>query len=100
MYPTNFEAMDLLQYLPDNNQSWIRPYADSIGWERLIAYYDKISLMLHNMRTGDTFRVLERVMPENYDLFIKCVYTILCEFAGYGIYDYHIEEQGTIILRR
>lgn len=92
--------MNLLQYLPDNNQSWIQHYADSMGWEKLIAYYDKISLVLYNMQPGDVFRVLEKVDPQNYDLFIKCIYTILCEFAGYGMYGYHIEEQGTIILRR
>lgn len=98
--PDQFIAMNLLQYFPDNNQTWIQPYADSIGWDKLVAYYDKIWLMLYNMQRGHIFRVLEEVSPNNYDLFMKCVYTILCEFDTYGIYSYYIEEQGTVILRR
>ena len=93
-------TMDLFQYFPDNNQSWIQPYADTMGWDRLAAYYDKIWLMLYDMPPGHTFRVLEEVSPGNYDLFMKCVYTILCEFETYGICSYYIEEQGALILRR
>lgn len=92
--------MNLLQYFPDNNQDWIRQYADSMGWDKLAAYYNKVWLMLHDMRPGHTFRILEEVSPDNYDLFMKCVYTALCEFDTYGIYSYYIEEQGTVILRR
>lgn len=100
MYPDKFKAMDLLQYFPKNNQEWIQDYVDSMGWIKLMAYYSKVWLMLYNLQPGHTFRVLEEVIPDNYDLFMKCVYTILCEFDTYGISSYYIEEQGTVILRR
>ena len=80
--------MDLLQYLPDDSRSWIQSYIELVGMERLTEYYDKV------------FRVLEKVSPENYGLFMKCVYSCLCEFDLYDICSYYIEEQGTVILRR
>jgi hypothetical protein len=92
--------MDLLQYLPDDNQSWIPPYVELMGVERLTEYYNKVFIWLYEMQPGESFRVLEKVRPENYDLFMKCVYSCLCAFDLYGIYSYHIEEQGTVILRR
>lgn len=100
LYPPAPMPMNLLQYLPDDNQSWIVPYAKSMGMDRLAEYYDKVFIMLYEMQPGESFRVTEKVAPKNYDLFMKCVYSVLCEFAQYGIYDHHIEEQGTVILRR
>lgn len=92
--------MDLLQYLPNDNQSWIPPYVDSMGMDQLAQYYDKVFITLYEMQPGDSFRVTEKVAPVNYDLFMKCVYSVLCEFDTYGIHSYYIEEQGTVILRR
>lgn len=92
-------AVDLFKHIPDNND-WIQAYAQSMGWDKLTAYYDKVWLMLYEMQPGHTFRVLEEVKPDNYDLFIKCVVAALEEFRSYGIGNYHIEEQGTVILRR
>lgn len=92
--------MDLLQYLPDDNQSWIPSFIESIGIEKLTEYYDKVFIRLYNLQPGESFRILEKVRPENYDLFMKCVYSCLCEFDAYGIHSYYIEEQGTVILRR
>lgn len=91
--------MNLLQYLPDDNQSWIPRYAESMGMDKLKEYYNKVFLMLESMQPGETFRVTEKVHPDNYDLFMKCVYSCLHEFGEYGIYSYYIEEQGTVILR-
>ncbi|OKZ08498.1 hypothetical protein [Bacteroides stercorirosoris] len=92
--------MDLLQYFPDDCQSWISSYIELMGVERLTEYYNKVLIRLYDMQPGESFRVLEKVSPENYDLFMKCVYSCLCAFDLYGIYSYYIEEQGTVILRR
>ena len=63
--------MDLLQYFPDNNQSWIPSYIESMGMEKLAEYYNKVFIRLYGMQPGESFRVLEKVSPENYDLFMK-----------------------------
>lgn len=91
--------MNLLQYIPDDN-TWMQRYADSMGWNELSEYYDKVWLMLYDMQPGHTFRVLDEVHPKNYDLFMKCVDATLEEFGTYGIHSYYIEEQGAVILRR
>ncbi len=91
--------MNMLQYMPENN-AWMKRYADCMGWDELAKYYDKVWLMLYDMRPGHTFRVLDEVHPKNYDLFMKCVDTALEELNAYGIHSYYIEEQGTVILRR
>ena len=64
--------------------------------ERLTEYYDKVFIDLYEMLPGES----EKVSPENYGLFMKCVYSCLCEFDLYDICSYYIEEQGTVILRR
>ena len=92
--------MDLLQYLPDDSRSWIQSYIELVGMDRLTEYYDKVFIELYEMLPGESFRVLEKVSPENYGLFMKCVYSCLCEFDLYDICSYYIEEQGTVILRR
>lgn len=92
--------MDLIQYYPQDNRTWIQPYADSMGWDKLVDYYRRIWLMLYDMQPGQSFHVLDRVSPHNYDLFAKCVYTVLCEFDTCGIGNYYIEQQGTVIIRR
>ena len=84
--------MDLLQYLPDDSRSWIQSYIELVGMERLTEYYDKVFIELYEMLPGESFRVLEKVSPENY--------SCLCEFDLYDICSYYIEEQGTVILRR
>lgn len=91
--------MNLLQHISDDN-AWMRRYADSIGWDELAKYYDKVWLMLYDMRPGYVFRVLDEVHPKNYDLFMKCVGAAIEELDAYGIHSYYIEEQGTVILRR
>lgn len=92
--------MDLFQYFPDNSQSWIPSYIESMGMEKLAEYYNKVFIRLYGMQPGESFRVLEKVSPENYDLFMKCVYSCLCEFDLYGVHSYYLEEQGTVIFRR
>ena len=76
--------MDLLQYLPDDSRSWIQSYIELVGMERLTEYYDKVFIDLYEMLPGESFRVLEKVSPENYGLFMKCVYSCLCEFDLYA----------------
>lgn len=92
-------SMNLLQHLPNDNQSWIPAYEEQMGIDRLAKYYDKVFTMLYEMQPGESFRIIEKVSPENYALFMKCVYSVLCEFGKYGIGSYYIEEQGTVILR-
>lgn len=92
--------MNLLHHLPDDSQSWIAAYEKQMGMDRLVKYYDKVFIMLYEMQPGESFRITEKVAPANYDLFMKCVYSVLCEFGKYGVGSYYIEEQGTVILRR
>lgn len=92
--------MNLLHHLTNDNQSWIPAYEEQMGIGRLAKYYDKVFIMLYEMQPGESFQVTEKVSPENYDLFMKCVYSVLCELSKYGIGSYYIEEQGTVILRR
>lgn len=66
----------------------------------LARYYDKVFIMLYEMQPGESFRIIEKVSPENYALFMKCVYSVLFEFDKYAVGSYYIEEQGTVILRR
>lgn len=89
---------DLLQYIPNDN-SWIQEMYDLLGEEKLVEYYDRVFLRMYNMNHRDCIYVLQEVAPENYNLFIKCVCTCISELISYGIYDYYIEENATVIYR-
>lgn len=92
--------MNLLQFLPNDHQSWMAEVAATMGWENLGIYYNRVLTMMLQMKPNTSFNIVEKVQPENYDLFMKCVYSALQELEVMGELGYHLEEQGTIILRR
>lgn len=93
--------MDLTRHIP-HDQTWIQEYAGRIGWEVLIAYYDKVFLMLLSLPVGAEFSIIAKVNPKHYDLFIKCVVAAMPEVARATYLDksYYIEQQATVILVR
>lgn len=90
---------DLSQYIPDTNRSWIKDMSERLGENVLVEYYNRVFIRMFNMKHQEFLYVLEEVSPENYELFIKCVYTCMNELAGYGMNDYHLENNATVIYR-
>lgn len=90
--------LDLTQHLPQDDL-WMDDYAATMGWEALRGYYDRVFLRLMQMCPGEELHVAREVRPENYDLFLKCVCAALRELHSLDIYDWHIEQRGTVILR-
>ena len=90
---------DLRQYIPSDNRSWIQAMYDLLGEEKLIEYYDRVFIRMYSMKHCDYICILQEVAPENYNLFIKCVCACISELISYEIYDYHLEENATVIYR-
>ncbi len=90
--------LDLTQHLPQDDL-WMDDYAARLGWEALCAYYDRVFRRLVLMQPGEELHVAREVRPENYDLFLKCACAALRELHSLDIYDWHIEQRGTVILR-
>lgn len=90
--------LDLTQHLPQDDL-WMDDYAATMGWEALCGYYDRVFLRLMQMCPGEELHVAREVRPENYDLFLKCACAALRELHSLDIYDWHIEQRGTVILR-
>lgn len=90
--------LDLTQHLPQDDL-WMDDYAATMGWEALRGYYDRVFLRLMQMCPGEELHVAREVRPENYDLFLKCACAALRELHSLEIYDWHIEQRGTVILR-
>lgn len=88
---------ELNRFLPKDNNGWISAYAKSLGWDFLTEYYNKLFVRMIQMKHGDKIDILKEVNPDNYDLFVKCLITCISELAGYGIYDYSVEDN--IILK-
>lgn len=85
-------TFDINSYLPATNQSWIAAYAESMGWESLTLYYNKLFVRLLKMKRGDKMDIVKDVNPNNYDLFVKCLVTCIQELCSLGVYDFDIEE--------
>lgn len=92
--------MNLLNFIPNDHQSWMAGVAEKMGWEKLGEYYNRVFLMLLNMKPNTSFNIVKNVKADNYELFIKCAYSALQELEVMGELGYHFEEKGTIILRR
>lgn len=93
--------MDLRLYIPTDHRAWIPVYADKLGWDYLTRYYNKVFLLLINMQPGTEFRVIDRVSPDNYDLFIKCAVTAYNEIMHSDLSrSYFFEQDATVILAR
>jgi hypothetical protein len=90
--------IDLTACIPQDNQ-WMNETADRIGWDELTGYYDRVFLMLQNMKRGERFEVVRKVHPDNYELFIKCACTAIMELSSQGIYAWSLEDNGTVIVR-
>lgn len=90
--------LDLTQHLPQDDL-WMDDYAATMGWEALRGYYDRVFRRLLQMQPGEELHVAREVRPENYDLFLKCACAALRELHSLDIYDWHIEQRGTVILR-
>ena len=92
--------MNLTSHLPDAARSSIPDYAERLGWEKLKEYYDRIFLQLERMLPGEKLVVWQEVSPDNYDLFLHCAYTAICELQSYGINSYYFDDQATVITRQ
>lgn len=90
--------VDLRQYIPKTN-CWIEEMFVRLGEEVVCKYYNRIFLRMFHMRHGESLHILDEVDPGNYELFIKCVCTCMSELASYGMIDYHLEKNATVIYR-
>ena len=89
--------VDLKQYIPEDD-SWIENYFAVMGETELISYYNNIFVYLLNMPPRTHFNILQEVKPENYELFIKCVYTCIRELTTYG-FNFSIENDVTLVCK-
>lgn len=92
--------MNLLDYLPNDHQSWIADIAAKMGWDDLTKYYNQVFLMLLQMKPNTFFSVVDKVRPENYELFMKCSFSAIQELTSMKAGTYTYEKQGTIIIKR
>lgn len=90
---------DLTPYLTDSND-WIAPCAESMGWDSLAAYYNRVFLRLLQMPAGSHLVVTDIVRPDNYELFLHCACTAIRELEHMGEGTYYIEDRGKLILKR
>lgn len=90
--------MGLKSYIPED-KTWLSRTADEIGWEHLGEYYNRVFLLLYGMRHGTRFSIVDRVAPDNYALFMGCLICVMTELASYGIHDFTLEEEATIVYR-
>ena len=92
--------MDFTLFLPDDARSWIPSYAERIGWDKLREYYNRVFIRLERMCPGERLIVYKEVNPENYDLFLHCAYTAVCELQSMDIQSYYFDEDATVITRQ
>lgn len=90
--------MGLKEYIPED-KTWLSRTADEIGWGHLGEYYNRVFLLLYGMRHGTRFSIVDRVAPDNYALFMGCLICVMTELASYGIHDFTLEEEATIVYR-
>ena len=90
--------MNLKEYIP-KDKTWLDSMAEEIGWEYLGEYYNRVFLLLYEMRRGAYFSIVDKVAPANYRLFMGCLIIVMTELASYGIYDFTLEAEATIIHR-
>ncbi|MDR0939947.1 MAG: hypothetical protein LBN29_11480 [Mediterranea sp.] len=96
--------VDLTPYAP-SDYSWWPDYAERYGEKWLRDYCDRLFVRLLRMERRSCLKVIDMVRPENYDVFVKCLYRtyrelIFCnsEENGYA-YNYTIENDWTEIWR-
>lgn len=90
--------MGLRQFIPED-RDWLRRTAEEIGWDHLGEYYNRVFLLLLGMKHGADISIVKRVAPANYALFMGCLTFVISELAGYGIHDFTLEEDATVIHR-
>lgn len=90
--------MNLKEYIPED-KTWLDSMAEEIGWEHLGEYYNRVFLLLYEMRRGAYFSIVDKVAPANYRLFMGCLIIVMTELASYGIHDFTLEAEATIIHR-
>lgn len=90
--------MEPKAFIPDS-KAWLNRMAEEIGWEHLGEYYNRVFLLLYNMRHGASFSIVDRVAPDNYRLFMGCLICVMTELASYGIHDFTLESDSTIVHR-
>ena len=90
--------MDLRQYIP-KDKTWLNSMAEEIGWEHLGEYYNRVFLLLYEMRHGAFFSIVDRVAPDNDRFFMGCLICVMTELASYGIHDFTLESDATIVHR-
>lgn len=90
--------MNLKEYIP-KDKTWLDSMAEEIGWEHLGEYYNRVFLLLYEMRRGTYFSIVDKVAPDNYRLFMGCLIIVMTELASYGIHDFTLEAEATIIHR-
>ena len=90
--------MGLEAYIPED-RSWLKCKAEEIGWDELGRYYNRVFLLLYDMPHGTDFSIIDKVSPHNYALFMGCLIFVISELASYGIHDFTLEEEATVIHR-
>lgn len=88
---------NLTQYIPATNRSWIQEMSERLGEDVLFEYYNRVFIRMFSMKHRESLYILQEVLPENYELFIKCVCTCMSELAGYGMNDYYLEDNATVV---
>ena len=89
---------NLTRYIPQNDE-WMKDVSASMGGDKLIEYYNRVFLRLYGMEKGECLYILHEVTPDNYQLFIRVVCTVINELIGYGIYEFSLENNATIVCR-
>lgn len=92
---------DFSKYKLTNDWSWYDRYTGIMGEDLLKSYISRVYARLENMKPGETFDIGQKVISENYELFIKSACWFIIDFMKKSEWkDYSFSEDFTKIYCR
>lgn len=78
-----------------NDYDWIAKYQSIMGKEEFFYFLNRVYKRMLQMKTGETYKIANKVQEANRDLFIK----IVCLFILEGNQNYIFSEDYTKIIK-
>lgn len=92
---------DFSKYKLTNDWSWYERYTSVMGEDLLKSYISRVYVRLESMKPGETFDIRQKVISENYELFVKSSCWFIIDFMKNSKWkDYSFSEDYTKIYCR
>lgn len=92
---------DFSKYKLTNDWSWYKRYTSVMGEDLLKSYISRVYVRLDSMKPGETFDITQKVISENYELFVKSSCWFIIDFMKNSKWkDYSFSEDYTKIYCR